>query len=228
MSQAIAYRENSPLRLGVRFVGIFLGMVVASYFLGCTGEQPVGPSQAVTVGEAASQPGNPFLGSSRILALPGQYGRVHSTTGLVAVAEGGTLKVGVTINNGPGNFPTQIQVNLMFPAGAVSEDVYVTLKINEFDLSTGVDLEFGPHGMVFEKPALLNINTLNFHVGNVGGGPAHLSCRIDDSGPRFYCVDDGQTQEYESLNMNDWNGKITLTNAKIPHFSRYAFVRWAR
>jgi hypothetical protein len=208
------------------FVFVIAVVLVASFALmGCAKDGPMAPpseSAAVAVPGAPAQGSGAELGGGNVVTgNPAstsdsfQDGRVTSQKVLITARDGGTVKVGFTINNGPGKFPTQVQANLKFPAGALSENTYITMSVNKLTLETSVDLAFGPHGATFLKPAMLGVNTLNFDISRIQ----------EMGGAIFYCADDGEPQKYESLNINPWNGKLTLTNAKIWHFSRYSFGR---
>jgi hypothetical protein len=59
---------------------------------------------------------------------------------------------GSTVSASVGGTVSNSRVTLEFPAGALDEDTYITMKMVDKD---NLVVEFGPHGLVFNKPVTI-------------------------------------------------------------------------
>ncbi len=81
------------------------------------------------------------------------------------------------------------------------------------------DMEFGPAGTVFSKPALLNIIAVNLNLKKVN---------LETLAIYYHNTETGQWQKIDSgdVILDTEHGFLRIRDAQIPHFSRYA-VAWS-
>jgi hypothetical protein len=95
----------------------------------------------------------------------------------------------------------------------------ITISLDDEDFVGNMDVVFGPHGTVFNKPAILNVyaNGLDFSGVNV-----------EELNIYYYEPETGlwEPMQAEFIGADAQRGEMKIINAQIPHFSRYA-VAWA-
>jgi hypothetical protein len=104
--------------------------------------------------------------------------------------------------------------------GAVNNWVNISVTMDdELSMLGDIDMEFAPHGLNFNTPALLNIEAYNLDLSDIN---------TDDLGTVLGLYYDNQeTGEWEKMicediQINFAQGFIKVINAQLPHFSRYA------
>jgi WD40 repeat protein len=143
--------------------------------------------------------------------------------GIVNVATGIGSKIGATgvgtINDlAPVIASTELkyaQVTLDISAGAIDNDDDFSLSLETTELMGGVSVTFGPHGTIFNQPAILNLTA---HGVDFSG--------VDPNAINIY-YDNQETGVWEPMERDDLiidvnAGTIQVINAQLPHFSRYA------
>ncbi len=190
------------LRKSFSFI-ILAGLLV--FFVGCSDfENPIG------VEEKAESKELNFLN----LPDPGVLFKTMETSTTISPQTGGELKL--EYSQGQGNDKVDINITLRFEPGSVSEDIKVSMSVDQDILMTNIDITFGPSGSEFLKPAKLSVNTRGLDLSGVPSD-AEISLYYDNNGK----------WEEISSNMIRHNvdlGQLQCVNGEIPHFSRYAFA----
>jgi len=108
---------------------------------------------------------------------------------------------------------TVITGSFIIPPGALAADTTITVTLDAKNLA----IRFAPQGLKFACETRLNCTI-------TGLGP------LSKDPPIHFCYDDekGRLVEMASFNLRvDYaGGYIMLEGGWIPHFSRYAFIRW--
>lgn len=102
---------------------------------------------------------------------------------------------------------------------ALNENTYLTMSFDDTYMMGDVDLTFGPHGVCFNKPALLNVEATGLDFS--GFAPT-------DKLKLYYFNE--TTGVWEQMQADDirWDfetGYLKCVNGRLPHFSRYGFTR---
>lgn len=175
----------------------------------------------------------PFAPETRIVApqtisyddfQPLKYDNVHLTlaapvtvTADVTVRSGGMLMLNFKAGHSDlGDL--DVIAKLKIPPDAVPSDMELAMAIDPDQFMSNMDVVFGPHGLEFTTPALLDID--------VGG--VDLTCvNIDLISVYYDNTDTSQWEkmDYKKLIINVDKGTIRLKDAKLPHFSRYALSK---
>jgi hypothetical protein len=136
-------------------------------------------------------------------------------------ATGGLLqfKKSFTVNKKP----VSIDWSIKFQPGAVNQKMRVKMVIWYDTLSNTVSTSFYPSPTTFNIPADLNIKVT---------GVSNISAM--GSEPILFAYNNPATGEWETQGNVDYigydpaNNTFLCINAKVPHFSRYGFVRKVR
>lgn len=112
-----------------------------------------------------------------------------------------------------------VKIDLTVPAKALNKDEYISFTLNDSTIMTDVDLTFGPHGTKFNTPALLNIDAKGL---DLSGYPKNSVFQLAYYNPitRLF-----EIMNADQLSVNFNSGSLKLVNGKLPHFSRYCFIR---
>ncbi len=141
--------------------------------------------------------------------------KIISVTKTIYAQSGGELKL--NYDYGEGAKKVNIDVSLKFEPGSVSRDVDITLSVDDAVLMTTIDLSFAPEGLVFLKPAILDVNAQGLDLSGIPPG-ANINLYYFNK----------QTGTWEQIptrriSVNISNGQLQCKDGEIPHFSRYAF-----
>ncbi len=139
-----------------------------------------------------------------------------SASQFISRQEGGTLELEYEAQGE--KHALIINISLRVKKNTISMDATLSLGIDDTGYLVGsFDVNFGPHGIVFSQPAILNITVRNADLTG-----------IDASALDVYYVNQGtgswEQMAYKSLKIDRKKGKLVLRGAKIPHFSRYAIA----
>jgi hypothetical protein len=108
-----------------------------------------------------------------------------------------------------------VSVNLQILPNAIDEDKQMSISLDDEQIAGDVQLTFGPHGTVFNPPAILNVEVSGLDL--IGIDPASINV--------YYINQElGQWQlmQSEEIIVRQNEGYIQVVNALLPHFSRYA------
>ena len=102
---------------------------------------------------------------------------------------------------------------LSVPAGAFEGIKTFTINFNYPDLT--VDLT--PTPFTFDIPVELNLKYSGLDLANINENELSF----------YYVANDNQLQqvEYRSVSIDKIAGELVVMHAKLPHFSRYGFVK---
>lgn len=135
----------------------------------------------------------------------------------VLAGVGGTLSVNYRDYDIETGQRLAVKASIMVPPNALAQSTWLTMGLNEEILETSVDLTFGPHGVSFAKPALLNISAKGLDLSSV---PADAQVNL-----YYFNETTGQFEvmRTEGLFVDLAKGILICRNGQLPHFSRYAF-----
>ncbi len=147
------------------------------------------------------------------VTLP-DYNEVDGSTEVtqfVTAAAGGSIKVNVKYSK-QGETKASVSATIRFQPGTLTQDQNITLRLDP----TTLGFEFLPHGITFDKPALLTID--------VDG----LDLTSFQQGTDLWYVEGGQfTESYQAakIKLDIPKSKLTAKDIALRHFSRYVFGR---
>ncbi len=105
-----------------------------------------------------------------------------------------------------------ITANARFQRYSFTGQRYITMTVNDqFGTAT-----FTPSGS-FTKPVIYNLTIMGVDLRNVD--PAKVKFVYMAANGSYYIP------QYQSLYVEKQSGKLQITNALLPHFSRYGFVK---
>ncbi len=166
---------------------IVLGVALVAAAVSCRDSQSAGMIAAPAATHLMPERDGDGADDAHLLSCPAHG---SATTRATVGAHGGVLHVGGD--------------QLVIPAGALDEETLVTATI---PADTLADIQFGPQGLHFAKPATLVLST--------------AGCNVGGASPRHVVYLDGDGEVLETLNATPaagGNGVVT----RIEHFSSYA------
>jgi len=113
------------------------------------------------------------------------------------------------------NGNVEVKMTLKVFAETISRDAVLQMALDDRSFL----MSFGPHGITFSQPALLNIMARNLDLSGVN--PETLALYYLDSK-----ADEWVEMQTAAIIVNQEEGSLKFVDAQIPHFSRYA-VAWA-
>jgi hypothetical protein len=191
--------SNDQRRCKMRIFDVVTRLVLLAWIgilgFGC---DRAGPTEA---------PDAPKAEGPQLLKLPSSNSlqKPVSATARITVRYGGQLTLN-TSGQGP-----YVAATLTFPKGAVSQDVTITMTLENQTLA----FDFDPDGISFNQPATLDVYARGLDLSGIPFG-ARLKL--------FY--DNGRQltpMQATSISVNPLTGELWCNNGLIPHFSRYAF-----
>ena len=184
---------------------------LALNFNGCTAKAPMAADETKSW---ASQGKPQFL---KIGDGNGSLKKMLQVSQLVTKKDGGELILeykGDENNNGN----VYCKITLKIFAETISEDAELTFSLDDQELVGNIDVQFGPHGITFSKPALLVIEAKQMDLSNVP--VERVDIYYDNAG-----VGQWEKMESKEVIVKQDEGYLKIIEAEIPHFSRYA-VGW--
>ncbi len=139
-----------------------------------------------------------------------------SVTQFFYAAQGGTLRLRDTYRAAPDSHLVTIDITLKFEPNDLPYDASLTLTIDDVVFLTSVDLTFGPHGIVFNHPAKLEVEATGLDLD------INSTRRL-----RLYYVNDNGVWERMPGSEGSYivyGGRLEA-EGRLPHFSQYAFGR---
>jgi len=135
-----------------------------------------------------------------------------ATLSKMIVAEvGGSLSF-LFPDGGPGE-DAMLAVTLTVPPGSLSQDTEISLS---FD-GESLDFEFQPDGTYFSQPARLDVDANGVSLAGVNF--QNISLFYNNKEQRNW-----EPMRMDSVIITENAGRLQLTNARIPHFSRYVLA----
>jgi len=113
------------------------------------------------------------------------------------------------------NGDVEAKITLKIFSGSISEDVKMSLILDDQLLLVNTAVEFSPHGVVFFEPALLNIEVK--HIDLSDSNPNAIDIYYDNRDD-----DDWEVTDSKEIIVKTDEGYVKVIDAEIHHFSRYA------
>jgi len=135
---------------------------------------------------------------------------IFQASALIDGEKGGKIKIDEKYD-GP-NGEVKVKAELEFPKDAFVGSKYITMILDtQFGLAT-----FSPHAY-FDKDAIYNVEFVGLDL--TGVNPKNVGF--------VYQAEDGSYEyiDYSKIEVDIKNGKLKVRDARLPHFSRYGFIR---
>ena len=194
----------------VSLIAMVLTVGLVLNFVGCMNTSPVVPE----ANSFSSKSGPQFISLGK---RNPSLNKIIKVSSLVTREDGGELVLEFKAHKKKG---VQVKLVLEVPPESISEDAELTLSIDDEMLIANVDIQFGPHGITFSKPALLSVEAESLDLSGIDS----------DAEIGFYYFDPETCQweemEAEEIEVDLDEGEIEAEDCKVPHFSRYA-VAWS-
>ena len=176
---------------------------------GCLNNSPLAPEEESLSSQGKLQflkigDGNPSLK------------KVIQVSQLITKENGGELILKHEINRGDES--VEVELILKVLPRTVSGDTEFTLSLDDQYLITNVDFTFGPHGIIFSKPALLSVEAEGLDLSNIHSDKIDLYYDNPDTGQ-------WEKMKCKEIEVDLEDGEIEVEEGEIPHFSRYA-IGW--
>jgi len=187
------------------FTGLFALVLTTGLVLnfgGCLNDVPVAPEAKKEYKILVLGTGNPSLK------------KVVPVSQWVTRKDGGELILdykGLEHNNGN----VEVKMTLKVLAETISRDAVLQMGLDDQKFI----MSFGPHGITFSQPALLNIEVKNLDLS--GANPETLALYYLDSKKGEW-----EKMQTAEIIVNQEEGYLKFVDGQIPHFSRYA-VAWS-
>lgn len=108
-----------------------------------------------------------------------------------------------------------LEINLTIPPYSIYTDTYISMCTDDEYLMGDVYLTFGPHGTLFNPPALLDFKASGLNL--TGIDPDLVNIYYDNPITGLW-----ELMPSESITIDVTAGYIEVINAEFSHFSRYA------
>lgn len=114
---------------------------------------------------------------------------------------------------------TTADVSLQVLPYAVTKDQYLSMSFDGEYMMTDVDLTFGPHGTIFQKPAILNVLATGLDLSGYPKGERKAYLWYYNE-----IADNWEKMDADKVYINADLGILACINGYLPHFSRYGFT----
>ena len=147
--------------------------------------------------------------------------KTYTKTKWISREHGGKIELEVEFEDG--EYEVEVEIELEFLPYALSESAEISLTVDDYQFLGNLDVEFNPHGITFNKPAILN-----FEIEIQDYYPESSTL---DFGDLDIYYDNQETGQWELMprksisieyDEKDHELEIEVEDAKLPHFSRYA------
>jgi hypothetical protein len=142
-----------------------------------------------------------------------QLGEKVEVRGLITVADGGELDFRNSWKANDRKY--ELKMKLKVEPGSINKDAEFILSMDQERFIWNLDVLFHPHGIVFSKPALLDIEASGLDLKELK--PNSLGFFYDNTDNSEW-----EKMVFKQLNVDVMKGEIRLKGAQLPHFSRYA------
>jgi hypothetical protein len=142
-----------------------------------------------------------------------QVGEKVEVRGMITVDKGGELEFRNKWKNGDQKF--DLKMVLKVEPGSINQDAEFILSMDQERFICDLDVVFHPHGIIFSKPALLDIEASGLNLKGLGANSLGFFYDNTDSS-------EWEKMVFKQLKVDTRRGKISLKGAQLPHFSRYA------
>jgi hypothetical protein len=123
---------------------------------------------------------------------------------------GGRLNINERYDGGPFG-EVKVKAQIEFPKGSFTDTKYITMILDtQFGLAT-----FLPHSN-FDKDAIYNVEFWGLDLSSIDPSKVNFVYQAEDGSYEYI--------ERSRIQVDVKNGWLKLTDARLPHFSRYGFV----
>ncbi len=131
--------------------------------------------------------------------------------GLVLAAQSGQRMDESSYNNAGGG----LDISLKILPWSIPQNTYISMSTDDAYLMGDVYLTFGPHGTLFNPPALLTFKASGLDLSGINPDLVNIFYVNEDTGL-------WELMPSESITVDVEAGYIEVINAEFSHFSRYA------
>ena len=140
-----------------------------------------------------------------------QLNLTQSDRNLVLAAQVGQRLDELAYNNAGGG----LRISLYIPPYSLTQNTYISMTTDDALLMGDVYLTFGPHGTVFNPPALLDFEVSGLDLTGVNPDLVDIYYDNQDTG-------EWELMPSKSITIDTQTGYIKVDDAQFSHFSRYA------
>jgi len=183
------------------YLVLIFGLLISGLLLNCTRENNPLSFSSNNAGQNGGEQQRkliPFTNQSRTFL------KLFQDSSWVSIQNGGELNLDYNGDNEP-------ECKLTVLPGTISEDAMLSMSIDDSVFA----ITFGPHGIIFSEPALLDIHAYGLDLSNVDPNTIDIYYDNTDTGT-------WERMERDTIIVNVAEGNVFVKNARIPHFSRYA------
>ena len=179
-----------------------------------------GDGESLSLGDGGSSSSDyttPDYESLQFITLPNREGTSSgnkSASGLVSASLGGTLSLNYSYKTSTGQI-VRVAATFSVAPGALKRDTYISFQMKDGHLG----FNFSPEGLVFARPALLNVQVTGLSSSNLASG-SQVYCQWWNAVDEVWVRMDATT-----ILSSTATGSFSCLGGKIPHFSEYAFGR---
>ncbi len=176
-------------------------------FTGCSNDSP----NPVGLGNSTTDQTAEFIKLPKRLTR--SLAKTASATQFIYAAQGGTLRLQDSYAAAPDSHIVTLDIALKFKPNDLPYDASLTISIDEETFITTVGMTFGPHGMVFNKPAKLTVDATGINLG-----PTNVNLKL-------YYLNESNVWERMPASSAEYHAGTIEAHGKLPHLSQYAFGR---
>jgi len=190
------------MKTNILIVRGILFLLVATWTIGCQGENPVG------VVDPPKTNSPEFI---KLAPINRSLSKIVTSSAFITAKDGGTLTLSYTTST------SSLNLNIDFPPGAVSQDITVSVSLD--DTMKTIRVTFSPSPTYFLKPAQLDVYATGL---DFSGLPSNAQLN-------FYYYNEGtgtwEQMPTKLLSENIQQSWLKCVDGQVPHFSIYAFGR---
>ena len=161
---------------------------------------------------------NANSGSIRFVAMPATQSlqKMLYASNTITVERGGNVSIKYEGRDSLTNGRVKLDFKLTFRQHSVTNDFMASVNVDVNYLMSTVDIEFGPHGTDFLRPADLDLKVSGLDLSWL---------RPNDRLHLFYFHNRHWEQMDGDVSFDISKGQIECSNGLLPHFSAYGFGR---
>ena len=197
---------------------LFVSFVLNQCYNGCSKQSPI---TAEENDNSQLEQDNNLTSNLTFIKWNNSYhdpvlGKVLKTKQFISYQNGGELKLNYkTIQTDYGEVKVFIMLKV-FPQ-TISHDATLSLSLDDEFLIGNIAMEYGPHGITFSKPAMLEIFAQGVDLS--GFNPEKIDIYYDNQ-----VTGELELIKSKKIIIKEDIGTIRVVYAEIPHFSRYALA----
>lgn len=186
--------------------GLVVLVFSLAFFSGCGNDSP-----STVAAPSAADKTPEFIKLPKRLSKALQ--KTVSVTQFIYAAQGGTLRLQDTYAAAPDSHLVTLDITLEFKPGDLPYDASLSMSVDDEAFITTIGLTFGPHGIVFNRPAKLSVNATGLDAGS---GTVEM---------KLYYLNEQNGWERMPASNAVYQAGTLDAHGKLPHFSAYGFGR---